>query len=352
MTNKHYFYILLLFVFILIGCTTQDDKKTEKLPPEEPVENLEEKQVREKIETMTFEEKRGLLAMVSIPDQVLSRDTVDFLNYYKIGGVILFKQNIVNEKQLKKLTTDLREKVNPNLLIAIDQEGGFITRIDWDKYEKIGPYDIGKTSDSDYAYKIAYERALFLLDLGIDITLSPVADIPESKSSYIYYRSFSTNPEKAAELVKITVQAHKDAGIISVLKHFPGLGRTTIDSHLNFPIINVSKDELIRNDFLPFIRGIEAGAEIVMIGHVINKFIDETQPASISYEYVRLLRELGFNGIIMTDDLKMTGRIDNTIGWGINIITGSFAELKEKIITIKPVDNDLAPLVELVYFNN
>lgn len=348
------FQFLLLIIVVFVGCRT-----TGSIIKKETI--LDNKNNRDCstdltagissydsiITKMSCSEKKGLLTMVSIPDQVLSETTIKFLKDNNIGAVILFNHNIVNEKQLKNLNMDLRKKVNPGMFIAIDQEGGAVARIGWDENINITASVIGARNDVNYAYDIAYKRAKFLLNLGINVILGPVCDVATSHQSYIYYRTFGTNIEVVTKMVEVTVKAQRDAGIITVLKHFPGLGATSIDSHKDFPVINLTKDFLWKNDFKPFLKGIEAGAEMVMIGHIINANIDKDKPASMSINYVKLLEEVNFNGVVITDDLSMTGKIKSTIGWGINLVSGSFDEIKDKIVSISPMDSYCAKILEM-----
>ncbi len=302
-----------------------------------------------KIAGYPLERQQGILSMVSIPDTKLTDETINFLKKHYVSGVILFKKNIENEKQLRQLINDLRRKVNPNLLLSIDQEGGDVVRINWDKTCKVSANDIGKRADKNYAYKIAYERALLLKDLGFDITFGPVCDIAKSKKSYIYNRSFGTSADKVAEFVAITVKAQHDAGLISVLKHFPGHGETNVNSHIDFPVIDMTLDKLNGRDFIPFKNGLAAGAEMVLVGHIINKYVDPDIPASLSRKYQDILyKHLNFKGIIVTDDMAMTGKIDGGIGWGLNIITGTFTEIDSMIKKIKPDITQCAKLIKFI----
>ena len=279
----------------------------------------------DKVAEMSDKERKGLLLMVGIKDKVLSEDTIKTLKDNHIMGVILFDYNITDEKQLKKLTSDLRKYVNPNMLISIDQEGGEVNRIKFDKLKNISPKMIGDTNSDEYAYEIAYQKSKFLLDLGINMILGPLCDIPNDTNSYIYNRSFSTNTDKVAEMAAITVKAQRDAGIISVLKHFPGHGDTTVNSHDDFPYINKTTNELDIKEFIPFKKGIEAGAEMVLVSHIKNEYIDNKIPASMSKIYADILeKDLGFDGVVITDDLAMTGKIDKGINFGINLISNIY----------------------------
>ena len=283
----------------------------------------------DKVLEMNDKERKGLLLMVGIKDKVLSEETIKTLKDNNIMGVILFDYNITDEKQLKKLTSDLRKYVNPNMLISIDQEGGEVNRINFDKLKNISPKNIGDSNSSEYAYKIAYQKSKFLLDLGINMILGPLCDIPNDTNSYLYNRSFSTNVNIVAEMVSNTVKAQRDAGIISVLKHFPGHGDTVVNSHNDFPSINKTTNELLSNEFIPFKSGIDAGAEVVLVAHIKNKYIDDKNTASMSKKYADILeKDLGFNGVVITDDLAMTGSIDKGINFGINLISNLYENVE------------------------
>lgn len=283
----------------------------------------------DKVLEMNDKERKGLLLMVGIKDKVLSEETIKTLKDNHIMGVILFDYNITDEKQLKKLTSDLRKYINPNMLISIDQEGGEVNRINFDKLKNISPKNIGDSNSSEYAYKIAYQKSKFLLDLGINMILGPLCDIPNDTNSYLYNRSFSTNVNIVAEMVSNTVKAQRDAGIISVLKHFPGHGDTVVNSHNDFPSINKTTNELLSNEFIPFKSGIDAGAEVVLVAHIKNKYIDDKNTASMSKKYADILeKDLGFNGVVITDDLAMTGSIDKGINFGINLISNLYENVE------------------------
>lgn len=295
-----------------------------------------------------LERQQGILSIVSIPDTELKDETIDFLKKHYVSGVILFKRNIKNEKQLKQLISDLRQKVDSNLLLGVDQEGGDVVRIDWDKTCKVSAHDIGR-ADKKYAYKIAYERAELLKSLGFDIIFGPVCDIAKSKKSYIYSRSFGMSAEDVAEFVSVTVKAQRDAGLVSVLKHFPGHGETNVNSHINFPVIDMTLDKLNTRDFVPFKKGLAAGAEMVMVGHIVNKYIEPGVPASLSRKYQDILyKHLNFKGIIVTDDMAMTGKIEGGIGYGLNIITGNFTEIDSMMKKIKPDITQCAKVLKFI----
>lgn len=306
----------------------------------------------DKVYSMSEKERKGLLLMVGIKDKILSEETIKILKENKISGIILFDYNIVNEMQLKKLTSDLREYVSPNMLIAIDEEGGKVNRIHFDKLKNISPKNIGDKNDKEYAYKIAYQKSKFLLDLGINTILGPICDIPNDSNSYLYERSFSTNINIVADMVEATVKAQKDAGIITVLKHFPGHGDTSVNSHDGFPVIDKKISELKNKEFVPFKRGIEAGAEIILTAHIKNKYIDDKLPASLSKNYIDILeKELNFNGITITDDLTMTGKIEKGINFGINLNSNIYQNIEYMFEDLNPNIISCAKVLKIISEN-
>lgn len=301
-----------------------------------------------KVTSLTPAEKRGLLFMVSIPDITLSDSTVEFLRENHIGGVILLSHNIENETQLKKLTSDLREKVNSRLLISIDQEGGTVVRIPWDKYKAESARDLGQKNDVDYLEEVTKYRTQLLRDLGINLILGPVADFG-NEDSFMYDRSYSDNPEEVAVYIETQTKIHNAGGLLTSPKHFPGHGRTSVDSHYDFPVISLEKSVLMENEFKPFKAGIDAGTDFIMIAHIINPQID-SKPASISKKYVDILEaELGFEGLVITDDLKMTGKLSGGIDWGINLTIESENKVLARMKNVNPEEKYLRKLLEIRY---
>lgn len=340
MQNK-YFYIF-IFVIFLAGCKSIEPVIGDISSKDDDIGA----KVNSLVKKLNDDQKRGAFMMISIPDIVLSDETIDFLLKYNITGVILFRHNIVSEKQVKKLTSDLRCKVDKSIIIGVDQEGGDILRIHWDPNADITARMIGKSGDLDYAYRIASMRASFLLSLGINLIFGPVADIAASKKSYIYERCFSTDVNTVSQMVYHTVKAQRKAGIISVLKHFPGHGDTVIDSHFDFPRIDHESQLLLKREIRPFIAGINAGAEMLMIGHIVNSYFDEQTPASVSKRYFNLINQTGFDGIIITDDLSMTGKLDGVINWGINLVSGTLGDIEKMITKIKPNEYYLKRIIK------
>lgn len=343
------FYLLIFIISIFfISCkyTAESKREIKNIYP-----NLSK--YIDKAYSMSEKERKGLLLMVGIKDKILSEETIKILKDNKIIGIILFDYNIVNETQLKKLTSDLRKYVNTNMIISVDEEGGKVNRIHFDKLKNISPKDIGDKNDKEFAYKIAYQKSKFLLDLGINMILGPVCDIPNDTNSYLYNRSFSTNINVVADMVEATVKAQRDAGIITVLKHFPGHGDTSENSHAGFPNIDKKMNELKNKEFVPFQKGIDAGAEMILVSHIKNKYIDDKLPASLSEEYIKILeKDMNFNGLIITDDLSMTGNIENGINFGINLNSNIYQNIEYMFTNIKPDVISCAKVLKIISENN
>ncbi len=262
--------------------------------------------IENRISNMSKLQKAGALMMISIPDQYLSKNTIDFLNKYQISGVILMGGNIYNETQTKQLVADLHSKPDHRVVVAVDQEGSPVARIFWEKNAHENAAQLGKAGDSVKVTQVNLERGKELHELGIDINFAPVADLAYS-GSWITSRSYGADPGKVSELVSAAISAQEEGGVIPTVKHYPGLGRTGVDSHLELPVVNASKEVLEANDLVPFKAAIKADVPAIMVGHVLYTQLDPDYPASISAKILtdELRGSENYKGIIITDDMKM-----------------------------------------------
>ncbi|MBN1373895.1 glycoside hydrolase family 3 protein [Candidatus Dojkabacteria bacterium] len=263
----------------------------------------------DEINLLTYEERIGQLLIISIEGTTLTQDTINLLNAVKPGGVILFKSNIMTMSQTQKLTADLQTWAAnaglPPLIIAVDEEGGIVERITFSpaqySQEELGNINTPNTTIAN-AQSIADNLKL----LGINTNFAPVADIAFLENSIIQKRSFGADPQKVASHVGVTIDTYNQNNILSTAKHFPGHGRTTTDSHLLLPTIDISKQTWLSSDAIPFITAIEHDVPFIMIGHLLYPQID-SKMASLSEVWMEdILRgELGFKGLIISDDIKM-----------------------------------------------
>jgi beta-N-acetylhexosaminidase len=286
--------------------------------PMQPIVADENGWVEGRIREMTLREKIGQMMMVGIYGDRITASEAKYLVDNAIGNIILFDQNITDEDQLAGMTSYLQEAVTVSsgipLIIAVDQEGGVVNRIgkiSGLKYTRHNANVLGKTFQ--YAPKKA-KAALFnanlalgkrMQELGINMNLAPVLDLAPEESSYIHSRSYGSSPTIVTAAARSVVDGLKATNIISTGKHFPNLGYSTEDSHHILPVINRQISELKNYEFLPFIK-LKDEIDAIMIGHVLVPELDKIYPASISKNAINVLRnDIGFSGLIISDDLKM-----------------------------------------------
>ncbi len=282
------------------------------------------------MKNMTVEEKAGQLFIVNL--ELLDQKNGNYyewrrftkrmkksLDKYHIGGVILFSRNIAGRKQTEKLVTRLQENSSIPLFISVDEEGGDVARIANNK--KMGTTvfqtmeEIGRTKDASYVYNMGETIGSEISSLGFNVDFAPVADVKTSELNLeIGTRSFGGEPDKVAEFTSAFVKGIQKQNVSATLKHFPGQGSSSGDTHIESVNIDSSIASLRKNDFVPFEAGIAAGADFVMVSHIsVSKVTETAQPASMSNLVMdTILRdELGFQGVIITDAMDMASITDN-----------------------------------------
>ena len=272
---------------------------------------------------MTLEEQIGQLLMVGFWGTTPSLEIIDLIQRYHVGNVILFSRNIHETQQVLELTQKLQEIAKEAgqrypLLIAIDHENGIVQRLGDMVTIFPGNMALGAIGSEEIAYKVAMATGNELKALGINMNLAPVVDVNNNAANPIIgVRSFGEDPLLVARLGAAMVKGYRAAGIFSCLKHFPGHGDTTTDSHLSLPVIPYALQRLEAVELVPFKSGMKAGAESVMIAHVAFPTLAEqnTLPATLSPSIVQgLLREqLDFKGVILSDCMEMRA-ISDTFG--------------------------------------
>ncbi|QOR72810.1 beta-N-acetylhexosaminidase [Ruania alkalisoli] len=237
------------------------------------------------------------------------------LTQYHLGGLVVFGANVDSTEQVAQTAAAVQE-AQADLgrdwpaIMAVDNEGGLVQRLsaatgDWTSFPPF--MAAGAADDAAVVSDAAEAMAIELRATGINYDFAPVADVTiGSADPVIRDRSPSGDPDRAARAVEAAVQGFADGGLLSSLKHFPGHGALTVDSHEDLPVQSASADELAERDLTPFRAGIEAGAPTVMMGHISVEAWDPGVPASLSPEAYRVLREeLGFTGVAITDGLDM-----------------------------------------------
>lgn len=273
--------------------------KQENLTIDEKVDKI--------VESMSQTEKLGQMVMIGIQGIKVDDDSLYMLNQYHMGGVILFDRNMESPEQVKQLTSDLQAQSNEKvpLFIGIDEEGGDVVRM----AEKLTPppsqKEIGATGDIEQAKTWAIKTAKSLKDMGINVNFAPVADVGSNDK-----RSYSTDANTVIDFVRAATKGYQQENIIYSLKHFPGIGKGKVDSHIDSSSIDVAKEVLMTEDILPFktiIDESDPNDYFILVSHLKYLALDEEYPASLSSKIMTdLLRnELGYKGIIITDDMEM-----------------------------------------------
>jgi beta-N-acetylhexosaminidase len=267
---------------------------------------------------MSLEEQIGQLFMVGFPGTEPTPEIADLIQQGKVGGIIFFSRNIRDARQVQALTGKLQALARAAghrrpLLIATDQENGIVRRLSPDTTPFPGNMALGAIGSEEIVAEVAEATGRELRALGITMNFAPVADINNNPTNpVIGVRSFGEDAQQVARLVAAAVRGYRAAGVAHSLKHFPGHGDTSTDSHLALPVIPHDIERLDAVELVPFKSGIAAGADSVMIAHVALPATDGL-PATVSSAVVRgLLRErLGYDGVIVSDCLEMQAVADS-----------------------------------------
>ena len=261
---------------------------------------------------MSLEQKIGQRFLSFVPGTVMGEKTRAAISRHGFGGVVLNFQNIKTGDQLRRLVAELQgvsATTGVGLFVAVDQEGGRVARLQLPEITRLPPASRwADHRDPRYVESVAYVTATEIRRLGCNMNLAPVLDLyTRSDDTVIGDRSFGSDPELAGTLGAAYVRASREAGVLAVVKHFPGHGETVVDSHRTLPVVSTSAEELRGRVVAPFRAAIRAGAEAVMTAHVLYPGQDPTYPATMSRRIVEeLLRgELGFEGIVVSDAIEM-----------------------------------------------
>ncbi|ANS74956.1 glycoside hydrolase [Paenibacillus yonginensis] len=271
-------------------------------------------------ETMSLEQKIGQLFICGFHSYTPDEQITALIEDYQIGGVIYFRRNVESAPQLAKLSADLQKLAMDSsgglpLLIAIDQEGGMVSRLDHEGISRIpGNMSLGAADDPALTEAIAALSAEELKRLGINLNFAPCVDVNNNPlNPVIGVRSYSEDPHKVALHGEAAVRGFQRSGIIATAKHFPGHGDTEVDSHLGLAVVGHDKQRLYEVELLPFKRMIQAGVKAIMTAHVVfPAFEPKGIPATLSRAVLTdlLRKELGFEGLIVTDCLEMKAIAD------------------------------------------
>jgi len=276
----------------------------------------------------------------------LTNEEKNFFSKNSCLGFILFARNIANKDQLKKLTDSLRDLMDGEILILVDQEGGRVSRLKppvWNSYPT-GKYfsDLYNTNKEQARIELFnnYQQiANDLVEVGINVNCAPVLDILTSKThEVIGDRALGNNPAQVSDLGQQVCDGLLSKGVFPVIKHIPGHGRGSCDSHLELPIVDASLEDLNQSDFIPFKK--LSNQKFAMTAHILYQSIDKNNCATISKNAIDLIRnQIGFKNILMSDDLSMKAltesfaiKTQKVLNAGCDIVlhcNGSMSEMQE-----------------------
>lgn len=257
---------------------------------------------------MSLEEKVGQLFLIRYDNNLVD----SYINKYNAGGFVLFAKDFQNHnKESIKKEIDSHQSISSiPLVIAVDEEGGYVTRVSrysaFRNSKFLSPKDYYEEGGYSLLEAMENEKAELLKSIGVNLNLAPVADISIDSNDYIYARSFGHNALETKEYISNMVTYANNNNISSCLKHFPGYGNN-IDTHTGVAIDERSYDTFTENDYLPFIGGIESKVPYILISHDVVKCMDDEYPASLSKKVItdELRNKLNYSGIVITDDLDM-----------------------------------------------
>ncbi len=318
--------ILTLVSFTFTGCDELNDPGVHYISAKSDVSELTDATidmiVDNIVKDMTLSEKVGQMFIVdfatfeqskkSVKKSRLSKKFIKNMRLYPVGGVIYYSWDVKSKSQVSELNKCLQEQSKYPLFIAVDEEGGRVSRVGANK--KLGVKHlpamsvVGVSGDAAKCKDMYLNLGISLKKLGFNVDFAPVADLSEADDSEIGDRSFGTDETMVSDMVSSAVKGLNRSGMCSTIKHFPGMRSASSDTHIAAANVNTDISELRKRDFKPFISGIKANADFCMISHEsVNSITGDTTPATMSSLVIKeiLREELGFNGIVITDSMNM-----------------------------------------------
>lgn len=284
--------------------TAEETRPAEPADPTDPTSPAEQR-AAEILSGMTAAEKAGQVILARYP----GKNALSEAQKYHLGGYVMFGADF-RDSTPEEITADIaaiQDASKLRMLFAADEEGGTVVRISKYPQYRAEPFPAQSevlAQGLNTVRSEAREISGLMSRLGLNMNLAPVCDLPRSETDFIYDRAYGTDPQEVAQAVSTAVSSYAENGLVSALKHFPGYG-DNLDTHTGISIDERPLSELDELDLEPFRAGISAGAPVVMVSHNIVNCIDDSLPGSLSGKMYAFLREQGFAGAAMTDDLSM-----------------------------------------------
>ncbi|MBQ7557235.1 MAG: hypothetical protein IJT00_04150 [Lachnospiraceae bacterium] len=305
------------------------------------------------IRSMPAEDRIGQLLMFGVSGTTEPSDTFrELISRCRVGNFILYGNNINRNdgtggfSDASRLCEALADALDSDLppLVSVDVEGGNVFRFTWDP-KILSARELGMQDDEDLAREQFLRIGKKLRAYGLNVDLAPVLDVAESPmDTFLTSRIISSDTGITSRIGRAAVEGLREGGCLSTLKHFPGHGGTNDDSHKVTPVVRRSREELYSYDLVPFREGVEAGADMVLVAHILYPALDEEHIASLSPAIMTdlLRKDMGFTGIILSDDFRMNGltaheplekaAVDYILAGGDIILCGAVSETQEKIV--------------------
>lgn len=293
---------------------------------------------------LTSSEKIGQLFLIGVTQKKNLEDVIKLIKKYKIGGVVIYKNNYDTYDEMIEVVNKLKEANSKNkvpLFISIDQEGGRVNRFPKEIKNFKSAYKIGML-ENKLISKYANITSEILSKTGINMNFAPVLDLKlHEDNHYIGDRAYSNDPKQISKITELIDLEFKKNNVIPVIKHFPGHGSIKKDSHLFLPVIK-DYNKILKSDIIPFIDAIKNGADAIMVGHILIKGETNNLPASISKKYINHIRkEYNYQNLIVSDELAMRSvrylygkkrSIKYAINAGVDVIMYKYFSGMENII--------------------
>jgi beta-N-acetylhexosaminidase len=324
MNNKYIFLITVLVLLLALGyIVCKDDGSGLRLPKHsdkaKPPKISDDKVdlIKAQIKKMSMEEKIGQLVIVGLDGYEVDDYAKQLIEKYHVGGFVLFKHNIKDARQMLALLNSLKQVNSINkipLFLSIDEEGGKVSRMPEEFIKIPSSKRIGQINNTQLAYQVGNIFGKELKAFGLNMDFGPVLDINSNpKNPVIGDRSFGTDASIVSKLGVQMMKGIQAQNIISVVKHFPGHGDTSVDSHIGLPMVNTDMERLNSFELVPFNEAIKNKVDAIMIAHILLEKIDPDNPASFSKTIITdiLRKHMKFDGIVITDDMTMGAVVNN-----------------------------------------
>lgn len=334
--RKYLVLFLIINIFLISSCTsikTSDSSVKNESEVEDSLHELSlfNTPLDEALSKMTLEEKIGQLFIV-VPEALdpesyfkysdnfnnfkvreLTSDMLSYIKKYNIGGIILFANNIHTPDQLKKMTAQIAGSSDYGMFICTDEEGGIVARLantkSFDLPKLSNMQKIGASGNTENAKDVGRTIGKYLGEYGINVDFAPDSDVNTNpKNIVIGQRAFGSNPELVGKMVGACIEGFHEENMITAIKHFPGHGDTTGDTHDGFVNVNKTWEEMVTCEIIPFKAGIAAGTDMIMTAHIsAEKATGNKYPSSLSHFMIqeKLREEIGYEGVVITDSMSM-----------------------------------------------